>query len=134
LIDVTKWVYSFIYRLDRRKCRKTHKWNQYHAKYIKHFKACVQDAHDNGWGHTTPHNPIAHDNYVRWLQNNSRLYLCKAAFGEEILEEPLEMEQLVDIEYNKHVREGHRIPMAGQVNFAVCVTCLVLVLPLVPLV
>ena len=84
-----------------------HKWGEYHSEYIRQFKKSVRKAEKEGWGRTMPHNPIAHDNYVRWLRVNSRLFLCKPAFQEEILEEPVDMEQLVDNAYNKAIREGN---------------------------
>ena len=57
--------------------------------------------------------------------------LCQPAFQEDILEEPVDVEALVENAYNKEVREGHRIGLAGQVHFAVCVPCCVFLLPLV---
>lgn len=131
LMSLSGCLFFCICRLDRKRQKKVHKWGEYHDKYIKQFKKCVVDAEKEGWGRTMPHDPIAHDNYVRWLRENSRLFLCKPAFEEEILEEPVDLEQLVDNAYNKAIREGNRIPMAGQLHFAVCVPCCVFLLPLV---
>ena len=108
-----------------------HKWGEYHSEYIKQFKTCVRKAEKEGWGRTMPHSYTAHDNYVRWLRRNSRLFLCQPAFQEDILEEPVDVEALVENAYNKEVRGGHRIGLAGQVHFAVCVPCCVFLLPLV---
>ena len=99
-------------------------------EYIKQFKTCVRRAEKEGWGRTSPHSYTAHDNYVRWLRKNSRLFLCQHAFHEDILEEPLDVEALVDNAYNKEVWGGHRIGLACQVHFAVCVPCCVFLLPL----
>ena len=114
-----------ISRLDKKRQRKVHKWQEYHSAYIKKFKQTLSKAGKQGWGRTKPHNYLAHDNYVRWLRENSRLFLCQPAFQEDILEEPVDVEALVENAYNKEVREGHRIGLAGQVHFAVCVPCCV---------
>jgi hypothetical protein len=111
--------------LDRKKTRKQHRWHQIHSEYIKDFKEALSVAERNGWGRIAPHNHLAHDNYVRWLREHSRLFLCPPAFQEGILEEPVDVEALVENAYNKEVREGHRIGLAGQVHFAVCVPCCV---------
>ena len=108
-----------------------HKWHEYPSEYIKEFKKTLSKAGRQGWGRTKPHNQLAHDNYVRWLRANSRLFLGPPAFQEDMLEEPVDVEALVENAYNKEVREGHRMGLAGQVHFAVCVPCCVFLQPLV---
>ena len=124
-MSLSECLFCGISRLDRKKTRKQHKWHQIHSGYISQFKEAVSVAEQTGWGRVAPHNHLAHDNYVRWLREHSRLFLCPPAFQEGILEEPVDVEALVENAYNKEVREGNRIGLAGQVHFAVCVPCCV---------
>ena len=124
-MSLSECLFCGISRLDRKKTRKLHKWHQIHSGYISQFKESLSEAGRTGWGRIAPHNHLAHDNYVRWLREHSRLFLCPPAFQEGILEEPVDVEALVENAYNKQVREGNRIGLAGQVYFAVCVPCCV---------
>ena len=124
-MSLSECLFCGISRLDRKKTRKQHKWHQIHSGYISQFKEALSVAERTGWGRVAPHNHLAHDNYVRWLREHSRLFLCSPAFEEDILEEPVDVEALVENAYNKQVREGNRIGLAGQVHFAVCVPCCV---------
>ena len=130
-MSLSECLFCGISRLDRKKTRKQHKWHEIHSEYIREFKEALSVAERNGWGRIAPHNHLAHDNYVRWLREHSRLFLCPPAFQEGILEEPVDVEALVENAYNKEVREGNRIGLAGQVHFAVCVPCCFYLLPLV---
>lgn len=124
-MSLSECLFCGISRLDRKKTRRLHKWHQIHSGYISQFKQSLSEARKRGWGQIAPHNHLAHDNYVRWLREHSRLFLCQPAFQEDILEEPVDVEALVENAYNKQVREGNRIGLAGQVHFAVCVPCCV---------
>lgn len=105
--------------MDRKKQKKVQNWDKYHAKYVMEFLVCVEKTKKSGWGRHREHDPIAFDNYVRWLQQNTRLDICKPAYEEEILEEPTVFDELAQSQYNKLVREGHQTPFSSVINFVV---------------
>lgn len=105
--------------MDRKRQRKVKDWDKYHKKYVTEFELCVEKAKKSGWGRQKPHCPIAFNNYIRWLLENTRVEICPPAFEEEILEEPTVFDELAQSQYNKFVREGNQTPFSNVLNFVV---------------
>lgn len=108
-------------RLDRRRQRKIKDWDKYHKKYVTSFAHCVEQAKKTAHAQLREYCPLAFNNYVRWLQENTRLEICTPAFEEDILEDPTSFDGLAQDEYNKLIREGYQTPFAPVLNFVVSV-------------
>jgi len=107
-------------RLDRKRQRKVKNWDKYHLQYVNEFEQCVENASESGWGRQLVHDPLAFNNYLRWLHQNTRVELCRPAYGQEILEENfLEFDDLAQSQYNRDVRKGNQVPFSSIVNFVV---------------
>ncbi|XBI09534.1 hypothetical protein VPH35_137055 [Triticum aestivum] len=77
-----------LHRLDRRRQRKIKDWDKHHASYVTRFQLCVEQARSSARAQLREHNPLAFDNYIRWLLENTRVEICPPAYNEDILEEP----------------------------------------------
>ena len=105
--------------MDRKRQRKVKNWDRYHSKYVTEFELCVEKAKKSGWGRQLDHDPVAFNNYLRWLHENTRVEICPPAYEEEILEEPTEFDELAQSQYNKLVWDGHQTPFSSVLNFVV---------------
>jgi len=85
------------------------------------FLHCVEEAKKTTRAQLREYCPLAFNNYVRWLQENTRLEICTPAFEEDILEDPTSFDGLAQDEYNKLIREGYQTPFAPVLNFVVSV-------------
>ena len=65
------------------------------------------------------HNSLAFDNYIRWLLENTRVEICPPAYNEDILEEPVNFEDLAKGKYNRDVRLGQGVPAVPVINYVV---------------
>ena len=65
------------------------------------------------------HNSLAFDNYVRWFIGTTRVEILPLAYNEDILEEPVNYEDLAKGKYNRDVREGHIVPVVPVINYVV---------------
>ncbi|XP_048537952.1 serine/threonine-protein phosphatase 7 long form homolog, partial [Triticum urartu] len=99
-----------LHRLDRRRQRKIKDWDKHHASYVTRFQLCVEEARSSARAKLREHSPLAFDNYIRWLLENTRVEICPPAYNEDILEEPVNFEDLSKGKYNRDVRVGHGVP------------------------
>lgn len=65
------------------------------------------------------HNSLAFDNYVRWFIGTTRVEICPPAYNEDILEEPVNFEDLAKGKYNRDVRLGQGVPAVPVINYVV---------------
>lgn len=111
--------------MDRRRQKKVKDWDKYHTKYVIEFEQCLEKTREGGWGRQMPHCPIAFNNYLRWFLQNTRVNICKPAYGEEILEEPPVFDEVAESQYNRMVRRGKQIPFSSVINFVVRSSCII---------
>ena len=108
-------------RLDRKRQKKVKKWDQHHADYIETFIAEVDEATVNKvhiWEHPK-YCPDDFNAYLAWFLSRSRVELCPPAY-EELMDENNENEDdLIELRYNKAVRDGSRTNFAPVMNFMV---------------
>ena len=102
-----------------RKQRKIKDWDKHHASYVTRFQLCVEQARSSARAQLREHNPLAFDNYIRWLLENTRVEICPPAYNEDILEEPVNFKDLSKGKYNKDVREGLGVPAVPVINYVV---------------
>ena len=106
-------------RLDRRRQRKIKDWDKHHSAYVTRFQLCVEQARSTARAPLREHNSLAFDNYVRWFIGTTRVEICPSAYNEDILEEPVNFEDLSNGKYNKDVREGQGVPAVPVINYEV---------------
>ena len=94
-------------RLDRRRQRKIKEWDKHHSKYVTMFKLSVEQAQSSAAAKLREFCPLAFNNYLKWFLESTRVEICKAAYHDDILEDPAAFDELSKNEYNKLVREGH---------------------------
>ena len=106
-------------RLDRRRQRKIKDWAKHHSAYVTRFQLCVEQARSTARAPLHEHNSLAFDNYVRWFIGTTRVEICPPAYNEDILEEPVNFEDLSKGKYNRDVRVGHGVPAVPVINYVV---------------
>ena len=106
-------------RLDRRRQRKIKDWAKHHSAYVTRFQLCVEQARSTARAPLREHNSLAFDNYVRWFIGTTRVEICPPAYNEDILEEPVNFEDLAKGKYNRDVRKGQGVPAVPVINYVV---------------
>ena len=106
-------------RLDRRRQRKIKDWAKHHSAYVTRFQLCVEQARSTARAPLREHNSLAFDNYVRWFIGTTRVEICPSAYNEDILEEPVNFEDLAKGKYNRDVRQGQGVPAVPVINYVV---------------
>ena len=66
-----------------------------------------------------PYCPDAFNIYISWFLQVTRIEICNRAFRAEILEEPIDYDELAQTKFNKLVREGRTTGFACFLNFVV---------------
>ena len=79
----------------------------------------MEEARSSARAKLREHSPLAFDNYIRWLLQNTRVEICPPAYNEDILEEPVNFEDLSKGKYNRDVRVGHGVPAVPVINYVV---------------
>ncbi|XBJ19776.1 hypothetical protein VPH35_010710 [Triticum aestivum] len=106
-----------LHRLDRRRQWKIKDWDKHHSAYVTRFQLCVEQARSTARAPLREHNPIAFDNYVRWFIGTTRVEICPPAYNEDILEEPVNFEDIAKGKYNRDVRQGQGVPAVPVINY-----------------
>ena len=106
-------------RLDRRRQWKIKDWAKHHSAYVTRFQLCVEQARSTARAPLREHNSLAFDNYVRWFIGTTRVEICPPAYNEDILEEPVNFEDLAKGKYNRDVRQGQGVPAVPVINYVV---------------
>ena len=73
------------------------------------FLICVENARRTEWNNGRAHCPVAFNNYIHWFLGSTRVSICPPSYEEEILEEPVQFDELAYTQYNRQVR-GDRHP------------------------
>ena len=105
-------------RLDRKKQRKIKDWTKHHMTYVLQFHFSVDQARRNKGAPLREHCLIAFNNYLTWFLARTRVAVCKPAYAEEILEDPIVFDEIAQHQYNALVRKGNSVIPAGpMMNF-----------------
>ncbi|XP_048574814.1 uncharacterized protein LOC125556055 [Triticum urartu] len=94
--------------------------NLMYQKYVAKLDTITpEQPHPPEWVDTDKalHSPLAFDNYIRWLLENTQVEICPLAYNEDILEEPVNFEDLSKGKYNRDVRVGHGVPAVPVINY-----------------
>uniref|UniRef100_A0ACD5THH0 Uncharacterized protein n=1 Tax=Avena sativa TaxID=4498 RepID=A0ACD5THH0_AVESA len=107
-----------LHRLDRKRKRKIKNWDHHHRRHVMDFLICVENARQTEWNSGRAHCPVAFNNYIHWFLGSTRVSICPPSYEEEILEEPVQFDELSYTQYNRQVRRGTDIPLSSSLNFA----------------
>ena len=99
-------------------------WEKEHHNYVVEWnQECYKFEVGLGNAETRVLDIDNYNNYVAWLSGVTRLELCPPAFPQDIVDGPLDYEQLSRSQYAKLVREGRRTEFAPLINFMVSYAC-----------
>ena len=65
------------------------------------FLICVENARRTEWNNGRAHCPVAFNNYIHWFLGSTRVSICPPSYEEEILEEPVQFDELAYTQYNR---------------------------------
>ncbi|XP_044417319.1 uncharacterized protein [Triticum aestivum] len=89
--------------------------NLMYQKYVAELDTITpEQPHPPEWVDT---DKALHSNYIRWLLENTRVEICPPAYNEDILEEPVNFEDLSKGKYNRDVRVGQGVPAVPVINY-----------------
>uniref|UniRef100_A0A8I6XTZ8 Aminotransferase-like plant mobile domain-containing protein n=1 Tax=Hordeum vulgare subsp. vulgare TaxID=112509 RepID=A0A8I6XTZ8_HORVV len=106
-----------LHRLDRRRQRKIKDWQKHHKSYVLMLEQSVQATSSIQRTQYRQHCALAFSNYLRWFQESTRVEICPPAYEEDILEEPIEYDELSQGGYSKLIRKGYQTSFAPVLNF-----------------
>ncbi|XP_071685452.1 uncharacterized protein [Lolium perenne] len=90
-----------LHRLDRQRQRKITNWPVHHSGHIA----------------IVPHNLAAFNNYLEWFHENTRIELVKHAYPEEILDDPIQFDEVGQSQHDTFARRGRSTSIASELNF-----------------
>ncbi|KAK1667179.1 hypothetical protein QYE76_055338 [Lolium multiflorum] len=106
-----------LHRLDRQRQRKITNWPVHHSGHIAAFQHCLEAARNAGPEQIVPHNFAAFNNYLEWFHENTRIELVKHAYPEEILDDPIQFDEVGQSQHDTFARRGRSTSIASELNF-----------------
>ncbi|KAK1685664.1 hypothetical protein QYE76_046512 [Lolium multiflorum] len=103
--------------LHRQRQRKITNWPVHHSGHIAAFQHCLQAARNAGPEQIVPHNFAAFNNYLEWFHENTRIELVKHAYPEEILDDPIQFDEVGQSQHDTFARRGRSTSIASELNF-----------------
>ncbi|KAK1661989.1 hypothetical protein QYE76_050148 [Lolium multiflorum] len=64
-----------------------------------------------------PHDFAAFNNYLEWFHENTRIELVKHAYPEEILDDPIQFDEVGQSQHDTFARRGRSTSIASELNF-----------------
>ncbi|KAK1632093.1 hypothetical protein QYE76_006408 [Lolium multiflorum] len=64
-----------------------------------------------------PHDFTAFNNYLEWFHQNTRIELVKRAYREEILDDPIQFDEVGQSQHDAFARRGRSTSIASELNF-----------------
>jgi hypothetical protein len=105
-------------RYDRKRQKKRSDWSIVHYTHIRAFDDAITEATKKKRPQR-PFNQDAFNNYLTWFLQRTRVELCPPAYDDDILDEPVDLEDFQNLKYNKLIRDGQQTPFAPVINFVV---------------
>ncbi|KAK1653620.1 hypothetical protein QYE76_071425 [Lolium multiflorum] len=106
-----------LHRLDRQRQRKITNWPVHHSGHIAAFQHCLEAARNAGPEQIVPHDFTAFNNYLEWFHQNTRIELVKRAYREEILDDPIQFDEVGQSQHDAFARRGRSTSIASELNF-----------------
>ncbi|KAK1698619.1 hypothetical protein QYE76_015316 [Lolium multiflorum] len=64
-----------------------------------------------------PHDLAAFNNYLEWFHENTRIELVKHTYAEDILDDPIEFDEVAQSQHDTFARRGRSTSIASELNF-----------------
>ncbi|KAK1609688.1 hypothetical protein QYE76_033361 [Lolium multiflorum] len=106
-----------LHRLDRQRQRKITNWPVHHRGHIAAFQHCLEAARNAGPEQIVPHDFTAFNKYLEWFHQNTRIELVKRAYREEILDDPIQFDEVGKSQHDTFARRGRSTSIASELNF-----------------
>ncbi|KAK1650183.1 hypothetical protein QYE76_067988 [Lolium multiflorum] len=105
-----------LHRLDRQRQRKITNWPVHHSGHVAAFLHCLEATRNAGPVEIVPHDLAAFNNYLEWFHENTRIELVKHAYAEDILDDPIEFDEVAQSQHDTFSRRGRSISIASELN------------------
>jgi hypothetical protein len=79
----------------------------------------LEAARNAGPEQIVPHDFAAFNNYLEWFHENTRIELVKHAYPEEILDDPIQFDEVGQSQHDTFARRGRSTSIASELNFVV---------------
>ncbi|KAK1594488.1 hypothetical protein QYE76_037766 [Lolium multiflorum] len=106
-----------LHRLDRQRQRKITNWPVHHSGHVAAFLHCLEATRNAGPVEIVPHDLAAFNNYLEWFHENTRIELVKHAYAEDILDDPIEFDEVAQSQHDTFARRGRSTSIASELNF-----------------
>ncbi|KAK1642721.1 hypothetical protein QYE76_060526 [Lolium multiflorum] len=103
--------------LDRQRQRKITNWPVHHSGHVAAFQHCLEATRNAGPVEIVPHDLAAFNNYLQWFHENTRIELVKHAYAEDILDDPIEFDEVAQSQHDTFARRGRSTSIASELNF-----------------
>ncbi|XP_071676989.1 uncharacterized protein [Lolium perenne] len=106
-----------LHRLDRQRQRKITNWPVHHSGHVAAFLHCLEATRNAGPEQIVPHDFAAFNNYLEWFHENTRIELVKHAYAEDILDDPIQFDEVGQSQHDTFARRGRSTSIASELNF-----------------
>ncbi|KAK1666320.1 hypothetical protein QYE76_054479 [Lolium multiflorum] len=106
-----------LHRLDRQRQRKITNWPVHHSGHVAAFLHCLEATRNAGPEEIVPHDLATFNNYLQWFHENTRIELVKHAYAEDILDDPIEFDEVAQSQHDTFARRGRSTSIASELNF-----------------
>ncbi|KAK1612457.1 hypothetical protein QYE76_036130 [Lolium multiflorum] len=108
-----------LHRLDRKRQRKITNWPDHHRGHVTTFQHCLEAVRNAGHVEIVPHDLAAFNNYLQWFHQSTRIELVKPAYDDDILDDPIEFDEVAQSQHDTFARRGRSTSIASELNFVV---------------
>nr|XP_051202258.1 uncharacterized protein LOC127315852 [Lolium perenne] len=81
------------------------------------FLHCLEATRNAGPVEIVPHDLAAFNNYLEWFHENTRIELVKHVYAEDILDDPIEFDEVAQSQHDTFARRGRLTSIASELNF-----------------
>ncbi|KAK1614990.1 hypothetical protein QYE76_020507 [Lolium multiflorum] len=108
-----------LHRLDRQRQRKITDWAVHHRGHVTAFQHCLEAVRNAGHVEIVPHDLAAFNNYLQWFHQSTRIDLVKPAYDDQILDDPIEFDEVAQSQHDTYARRGRSTSIASELNFVI---------------
>ncbi|KAK1681660.1 hypothetical protein QYE76_042508 [Lolium multiflorum] len=106
-----------LHRLDRQGQRKITNCPDHHRGHVTAFQHCLEAIRNDGNVEIVPHDLAAFNNYLQWFHESTRIELVNHAYDDDILDDPIEFDEVAQSQYDMTARKGRSTSIASSLNF-----------------
>ncbi|KAK1650572.1 hypothetical protein QYE76_068377 [Lolium multiflorum] len=106
-----------LHKLDRQRQRKITNWPVHHRGHVTAFQHCLEAVRNVGHVEIVPHDLAAFNNYLQWFHQSTRIELVKPAYDDQILDDPIEFDEVAQSQHGIYTRKGRSTSIASELNF-----------------